>query len=190
MKSDTIHVKNDGTGIAEALAQVERVAVYKELSPRGSLHLRLLAEEMLGMMHALTGKKEADFWIDDEEKSFRLHLKMPVIMTANMRQQLLSISSTGINEAAKGVMGKIRSLLERMSEPADENMFVGYGAGMCLVNDGSQLGYWSLNRYKESIEGEAEPWDELEKSVVGRLADEVRVAIADNQVEMIIYKEI
>ena len=75
MKSDTIHVMNDGTGIGQALAQVERVAAFKGLPEKGSLHLRLLAEEMLGMMHALTGQKEADFWIDDEEGPFRLTMR-------------------------------------------------------------------------------------------------------------------
>ncbi len=190
MKSDTIHVKNDGTGIEEALEQVERVAAFKSLSEKDARHLRLLAEEMLGMMQALTGQREADFWLDDEEKVFRLHLSMLVIMNATMRQRLLSVSSTGENEAAKGVMGKIRSLFERMSEPADEDMYFSYAAGMCLVDDGSQNGYWSLNRYKKSIEGQKEPWDELEKSIVANLADEIRIAIRDNTAEMIIYKEI
>ena len=190
MKSDTIHVMNDGTGIEQALAQVERVAAFKGLPEKGSLHLRLLAEEMLGMMHALTGQKEADFWIDDEEGPFRLHLKMPVIMNANMRMALLSVSSTGTNAAAKGVMGKIRSLFERMSEPVAENYYFSYASGMCLTDETRQLGYWSFNRYKESIEGEKEPWDELEKSIVARLADEIRIAILDNNVEMIIYKAI
>ena len=190
MRSDTIHVKNDGTGIEEALEQVEKVSVYKELSGKDGRHLRLLAEEMLGMMHALTGKKEADFWLDDEEKVFRLHLKMPVIMNANMRMKLLSVSSTGTNEAAKGVMGKIRSLFERMSEPADEGLYFSYAAGMCPVEDDSQIGFWSFNRYKESIEGQEEPWDELEKSIVANLADEIRIAIRENSAEMIIYKSI
>ena len=75
MKSDTIHVMNDGTGIEEALAQVEHVSAFKGLPEKGGLHLRLLAEEMLGMMHALTGQKEADFWIDDEEGPFRLTMR-------------------------------------------------------------------------------------------------------------------
>ena len=79
MKSDTIHVLNDGTGIEAALEQVEKVAAFKGLNEKDSRHLRLLAEEMLGMMQALTGRKEADFWLDDEEKTFRLHLKMLVM---------------------------------------------------------------------------------------------------------------
>ena len=190
MKSDTIHVLNDGTGIEAALEQVEKVAAFKGLNEKDSRHLRLLAEEMLGMMQALTGRKEADFWLDDEEKIFRLHLKMLVIMSANMRQKLLAVSSTGTNEAAKGVMGKLRSLFERMSEPADDNMVFSYAAGMCLLDDATSSGYWSLNRYKESIKGQEEPWDELEKSIVANLADEIRIAIRDNSAEMIIYKAI
>ena len=47
MKSDTIHVLNDGTGIEAALEQVEKVAAFKGLNEKDSRHLRLLAEEML-----------------------------------------------------------------------------------------------------------------------------------------------
>ena len=41
--------------------QAEKVAAYKGLSPKGALHLRLLTEEMMGMMRSITGEKEGKF---------------------------------------------------------------------------------------------------------------------------------
>ena len=193
MRSDIIHVTNDGAGVQEALKQVERVAVYKDLPPKGALHLRLLAEEMLGLMCALTGEKEGDFWIDDEDREFRLHLKLPVRMNAEMRSKLLAVSSTGTNAAAKGVMGKLRDLLERMSEASNGEFAFSYAAGMYTPGEAAVVsGLWSLNRYKDSIDSETqtEEWDELEKSVVAKVADEVQIAIQDSCAEMIIYKKI
>ena len=57
-----------------ALAQAEKVAAYKGLTGKNALHLRLLAEEMMGMMRSITGETEGKFWIEDESGEFRLHL--------------------------------------------------------------------------------------------------------------------
>ena len=70
MKSDVIHVTSGGAGKAEAVKQTEAVSVFKGLSKQDSIHLLLLTEEMLGMMNALNGEHEADFWIDDENNTF------------------------------------------------------------------------------------------------------------------------
>ena len=53
-------------------------------------------------------------------------------------------------------------------------------------------GLWSLNRYRSAVkEGKApaENWDELEKSVIARLADDVQIGISGQNVEMVIYKK-
>ena len=55
MKTDVIAVSSRDDRIAEALRQTEKVAAYKELAPKDALHLRLLTEEMMGLMRAVTG---------------------------------------------------------------------------------------------------------------------------------------
>ena len=51
---------------------------------------------------------------------------------------------------------------------------------------------WSLSAYREAVEEhrEAEPekWDELEKSITAKLADDVKIFIRGNTVEMVIEK--
>ena len=54
--------------------------------------------------------------------------------------------------------------------------------------------YWSLDRYRSEVEehrteaSAAQAWDELEKSIVGKLADDVLVGIRSDKVELIIKK--
>lgn len=201
MKSDVIHVTNTGDGVAEALKQTELVANYKSLPKKESIHLLLLAEEMLGMMKALTGEQEADFWIDDENNKFQLHLKAKTSMNAEMRRNFLSASTSGENIAAKGVMGKIRDLFNRLVEPAESPLSSEYAAGWISSNlstseaaaiaknyASASISVWSLNKYKShQVKGEA--WDELEKSVIANIADEVEIGIAEDTVEMIVYKK-
>ena len=65
MKTDVIVVSSNGERMEEALAQVEKVAAFKGLSGKNALHLRLLTEEMMGMMRSITGETEGQFWIED-----------------------------------------------------------------------------------------------------------------------------
>lgn len=196
MKSDVVMIKNDGEGFKEALSQAERVAAFKGLSHRDALHLRLLTEEMLCMMRALTGEREGEFWIDDSERVFSLHLAVNTIMNAEMRRKLLSVSSTGENSSVKGIMGKVRDLFERLLEPENGSMSADIAAGMALSYLDLDLGcaypespaLWSLNTYRTAVKNDDEKWDELELSVVGKIADDVQVGISGQRVEMTITK--
>ena len=202
MKSDVIRVTNTGDGIAQAIEQTELVANYKSLSKKDSIHLLLLTEEMMGMMKALTGEQDADFWIDDEDDTFRLHLRVETAMNAEKRQNLLSSSTSGENIAAKGVMGKLRDLFNRLVEPTEAHIPEEYKLGWnssdlstaqaaAVAKNYSAISanIWSFNRYKASQKSE-DSWDELEKSIVANIADEIEIGIDEKTVEMIVYKKV
>ncbi len=198
MKSDVIHVASGGSGFDSAFKQTEAVAVFKSLSAKDAIRLRLLTEEMMGMMQAITGEREADFWIEDSDSIFSLHLKSETAMNSKMRKRLLSASTSGKNASARGVMGKIRDVFERMLEPYDDTFSDVYAAGMAL--SGADIGYfspeaacvWSLNKYRDTVrKGHApkEDWDELEQSIIANIADEVKIGIEDKTVELTVYKK-
>ena len=200
MKTDVIHVDTKGNGRIKALEQADIVAAYKKLSHKDALHLRLLTEEMMGMLTSITGEIKADFWIDDEteEDDFRLHLATTTDMNLVKRDKLISVSSSWTNSAAKGVMGKIRDLFVRSFEPFDGTSEEYYASGW-MYDDAALSGgvadialqMWSFNKYKQTVDSKAptEAWDELEKSIVANHADEVEIYIRSKQVEMIVYKK-
>lgn len=214
MKSDEIIVRNNGEGIDKAIQMVNATAVYRGLSGKETIHLQLLAEEMLSMMRQIAGEKEGRFFVEAEGKEFRLHLIARSIITGGLREKLLSVSSSGKNAAAKGVMGKLRDIFERAFELEDIQDASGYGmyyargmdysAGPGAVSLspfpldaslGETVVSWSMQKYKSSVEedketdaGAKDEWDELEKSIVANIADEVKIGIVGNEVEMIIYK--
>ena len=51
---------------------------------------------------------------------------------------------------------------------------------------------WSLHAYRNAVaenrDKEPEKWDELEKSITAKLADDVKIFIRGNTVEMVIEK--
>ena len=197
MKSDIIHVTSKGEGMNEALKQADATSAFLFLEKKPAMHLRLLTEEMMSLITAMTGEKEADFWIEEKDGVISLHLKTITIMNSEKRSQLLSASTSGKNVAAKGVLGKIRDLLERTLEPADSSITNYYPSGWIYGNTDPYVTttmvnseIWSFNQYRDSIaeNPEAEEWDELEKSIIGKLADEVRISILGDKVELTIFK--
>lgn len=191
MKTDVIVISSSGNNMEAVLEQVDALAKYKGLSPKNAVHLRLLAEETLAMMRAITGEVDGEFWIEDKDDVYELHLKVETLTDAAKREQLLSTSTTGRNEATRGFMGKIRAFFQPSADvPMFHSGFVGGAPQMYGSYE------WSMEDYREQLRqyrtqnaaGSQEAWDELEKSVVSRLADEVRVSILGRTVEMTIVK--
>ncbi len=194
MKTDVITVSSKGARMETALAQVDKVAAYKGLTGNNALHLRLLAEEMMGMMRSITGETEGKFWIEDEGDTYRLHLAVNTRMNLDKRDQLLAASTSGKNEAAKGLMGRIRDFFD---QSADVPTLPMYHAEMAAEYTGATLDWeWSMMAYQDELRGRVdsdekarEMWDELEKSVVTHVADDVKVSIRGQQAELIIEKK-
>lgn len=192
MKSDVIYISNNGEHMEEALALPDKVAVYKELKHKDALHLRLLTEELLGMMRSITGERMGCFWIEDHDKLFRLHLQVDTPMDFDKEEKLLAASTSGKNEAAKGIMGRIRTFFDPIDwGNAPYSMSVSSPMNTNTIDPGFT---WSMNSYRDAVkedmenheEGAAEAWDELEKSVVSNIADDVKVSIRGRKVEMVI----
>jgi len=199
MRTDVIEVTSTGTQMEIALGQVDKVTAYKGLTGKNALHLRLLAEEMLGMMRSITGETKGAFWIeDDEEGTYQLHLQVKTRMDSEKRDSLLAASSTGKNESARGLMGRLRDFFDR---GADEDIAAAHSSllmpGVMEQSSLPTLDWeWSMTRYQNALSSQMktssaarEAWDELEKSVVAHVADDVRVSIRGRQVEMIIMKK-
>ncbi len=207
MKTKELNVGNDGRGLEDALVMSEEFCAALGLDKRNSSHVRLLAEEMVCMVTAITGEFEAVFWIEGNLNSCRLHLDAKTDMDAEKRRELMSVSSSGKNESARGIMGKIRELFETGMENYQEvsQLQTDYGYGnMGYGEMGLDSSYamtqsamvWSLELYKNNInenggesgENAREAWDELEKSIVGNIASDVRVGILKDKVSLILEK--
>ena len=120
-------------------------------------------------------------------------------MTSTKREQLLSASTSGKNESATGLMGRLRDFFEQGS---DEDIAAVSSPLLLPEMEGvfgaSPLDWeWSMTEYQRqlhtlvasSTRAQA-AWDELEKSVVTHVADYVRVSIRGRQVEMTIDKKL
>lgn len=198
MKTDVISVSSRGSRMESALLQADKVAAYKGLSAKNALHLRLLAEEALGLMRSITGKTDGLFWIEDREDEYELHLQVQAALSEEKRSSLLSVSTSGKNESAKGLMGRLRAFFDWESDEdtaACSSLFL----PDALESTSPMLDWeWSMRRYEAALytrveqnaPGAQEAWDELEKSVVKNVADDVKVYIRSGTVELVILKRL
>ena len=192
MKTEMIIVANNGKGMDTALAETDKTAELLGLTGKDALHLRLLAEEMMNMVRSIISQHVGQYWIGATDQAVQLHLKTVTAISSEQRAQLISASSKGKNEAHRGIMGKIRSFFEPM--PGDETP--AYFAA-AIMSGGEEDLTWSMNAYREQlfrnkdmVSGAQEEWDELEKSLVSHLADEIKVSIHGVDVELVILKKL
>ena len=204
MTSDRIRLSNQAPDVGAALGAAEQMANSCGLSPKNGLYLRLLSEEMVALVRSITGEVAGDFWIENEGGEFRLEFATQTMMTPQKREELLKTSTTGKNAGRTGILGKIKDVVERYIESyREEGIPEYYTQGLVLTAQGQeegQIGHgtnsdaitWSLSKYKDTLTSSGasgESWDELERSVISKVADEVSVSIRSGLVEVTIYKK-
>ena len=189
MKSDVIKISKDNDNLNKVLLEMQKTAEYANLNAKQTIRTRLIAEEFVGMLKELSQDFDGDFWIEHENLSFTFVAQLYIneMMDMQTKRGFINISSDKKNAAAKGIMGKIRDIVENMLYPEHamySASFIAYQLETAvLLND-----QWTLNRYKDAQRNNAEPWDELEKSIIANLADDVIVSVKGNKVEIAIMK--
>lgn len=192
-------VNGNEMNMPKALDSTEALGVDAGLTHKEVIRLRLLAEELFGLIRGIAGEVEADYTAKQNQKSFELSLEADVDLDRDMRRQFLSVSTSGRNESARGFMGKIRDMISAVAlYDKDQALLESLSSfdlmGMVTTNNYSaaQAVYnWSMLKYRQEIEkteSYREHWDELEKSIVASIADEVKVTIIGTKATVTIYK--
>ena len=74
-------VSGNGHGVREAVTATEELGKSAGLGRKESLRLRLLAEELLGMVQSITGNLEAKYRAEQDGNDYRLMLYGSVDLT-------------------------------------------------------------------------------------------------------------
>ena len=206
MKSNICKLNEDLTCLKAVLAEVEKVTAYNGLEGKKALRLRLLAEELCGMLPGLIQNFSGEFWTENDGDGYELHEELKAEdMSIDLRDELISVSKSGENAAAKGIMGKIRAVAETMLLAAFDptlqmslsggefNDSCGFNMGFGYIDPAisSRTGYvyaWSLYNYKTAVEDTQEAYAELERSNVAKLADDIIVGVRGKNVEIVVKK--
>jgi len=206
MVSDKFMVNSDAGRMAAARYAADNYAWHAGLDRRDTLRLNLLVEETLGMVKAMVNDFYGQLWFSGDDSACEIHLEATANMDSGRRQELISVSSSGKNAAAKGFMGMlgdvISGALHNMGRAVDTacsesamsgNIIVPEGAGNPNLYDLTPV--WTLDQYRANVEKGRIDSDaleqakqDLEKSIVANLADDIVVGVKGDRIELVITK--
>ena len=195
MKSNECMLSGKRSDIDKALKEVEKFAQYNELSHKETMQLRLLAEEMMGIQNGVMGFVNGKFYLENQGRTYNvyLHTEIEVNRHQAVQEKLVEMSTSGKNAAYTGFMGKIRKLMDDMASNSMEGYYqIDSNMGETVMLTSPVVDYdriWELSKYREQVKKKVEQWDELEKSIVASIADELIVGSRNDYVDLIAVKK-
>lgn len=198
MKSDVCYL-NGKEGRMNVLNEVEKTAGYCGLNHKEGLQLRLLAEELTGMVEGRIGEYSAKFWIEREQHMYKLHLELDRKLSEEDEKSLLETATTNRGQVPTGMMDRIGMFLDNIVRNQGYKMEQIARGGVVMNGMGSMYAAatqeadgirWSLTSYTKEVKKEKEPdrIDDLERSIIAKLADDIVVRIRGSKAEVIVEK--
>lgn len=205
MISDKFMVNSDAERMAAARYATENFAWQAKLDKHDTLRLELLVEETLGMVKSMLNDFYGQLWFVNEGGTCEIHFEATADMNRNRKEELLSMASSGRNAAARGFMAKLGDMIsgalygfgQTMDAYGQETIHYGivHSPGI-MTPTVDMVPIWTLQAYKDGLtearganSDAEEAWDELEKSIVARLADDVVVGVKGDRIDLIIKKK-
>ncbi len=193
MISDKYKIASGMDNYLPALEIVEKTAAYCGLDKETTLQLRLMGEELLGMMQGLLLNYEGEFWLEFSDSTMQFHAEANSEITEAQRSKLISMASSGQNTKPKGFLNKLRILLESPFYCDPENLPFSF-ANECSFNLGTGqngcFGYvWDMREaLSDQIAKKRDEYDELEMSILGKVADNIVVSAYPPRISLTVSK--
>ena len=194
MRSNTCKIEKGFKDLGLILKECEKVAVYNELTNKQALQLRLLCEDIDGMLPKIIDEFEGVFWIDFVDGECKVNVSIQFAkFSSTKKKELIKLAKNKKNASVNGFFSKIGAAIEEFF--LDEENAKAMGLLVDCRNDLAMDGhldysyYWTLGQYKStSTNKKTEEWDELEKSVILSIADDVIVGVKGTQADITIIK--
>ena len=197
MKSNVCKIEKGNKDLEAIFKESERVAKYNDLTRKQTLQLRLLCEEIDGMLPSIIEDFDGDLWIEFEDGVCKVNVSIYIPeFDIDAKEKLIDIAKNKKNAATVGIVGKIRNVIENffLDEEtmealamSSDNFYLETG----YVGSIDYSYFWSLEQYRYTVKNEkqAEAWDELEKSVIASVADDVIGGVKGNRADIVIVKK-
>ena len=190
-KADKLWINGAIRRNAEAEEILRAFAEKAGISGKAFQHMSLLTEEIMGMANHLLKNFEGEIWLEDRPGGYA------ILLEADVQE-----STEEIPGYPRGFMAKIAEMLNcsYMFEDVDEMPerlaellpdYMSYG----IREEGRApvwAGVWSLSAYRQNLENRLRTpetgaeLEELEKSIVAQLAEEVTIGIQGHKIRLVV----
>ena len=172
VRSDTIKVSAGSDHIADAVETARQFAKKQRLDPKSSRQLELMSEEAIGIIGSIADSDNAKFWIEGSGLKYRIHLTFPASVGSDEYKKLLSLASSGKNEAVRTLSAKIW-----------ETMVTGLGSSGNDNMSKEEQFEWSLRNDEPHVE-------QIAESILVALADDIKVSVTKDNVNLLVVKSV
>lgn len=184
MKTEKLWINGTVQRQGDAEELVREFAQDTGITGRDYQHLSLLTEETLGMAYQLLRDFSGEIWLESAPDGYQ------IILEAETRENGPAVRQ----DVPSGFMAKVAEIMNCafvFDNPDDVPEYI--RGGVARQGAGPVwAGRWSLSAYRDHLQQEKEnrdaeiALDELEKSIVARLAKEVTVGIQGNRIRLVI----
>ena len=206
-RTDKISVGKDESQIGAAMDKAESFITRLSLDHKTTMRVRLLTEEVLEMIRAMVGEFTGTFWIEAEGDECRICVNGTADINMEKEKELLSASKDGTNVSVKGFSAKLSQFMRHNKEYMNEFFKISgdyapiysdaiYMQGLSCTSFTTEY-IWSMHDYSAYIyddtnlnEEVEEKRDELEKSIIASLADDVRVGVKGDDITLTVVKKV
>ncbi|MBO4904170.1 MAG: mechanosensitive ion channel family protein [Lachnospiraceae bacterium] len=172
-RTDTYRLYDTKEPIARVITATEQFGSRLKLDQKYVMQLQLISEELIGIVRNIITDAKATFWIEGTGLLCRIHLLLPTSVESAEYQKLISLSTTGKNEAASNISGKIWQMTMN---------------GLLQKKDGEgkkgRSYTWSLREYESTGDTSL-----LGESILSSMANDVKVKVTKASVELIVIKK-
>lgn len=195
VKSLICPIEGNKGDIERALTEVDSFSAFYGFDEVQAKRLRLIGEELLGMVGGVLDISNGRFWIEGGDGEVLVRLAAEAILGTVAKDELDQVSK---NAEYKGFSGLIKKTIDNIGE-----IFRDSGATMGNVTE-SEMGVggvsiitqeevdWSLAKYQDSLDRDmkAGTWDELEMSVLKKLSKDIKISYRNDRVDIIVYADL
>ena len=194
MRTDVYEITGKQTDITTIQEGIRKMAAYNSLPEKDSKKLELFAEELLGLEKGILGFQTGELYLENNGNDYHIFLHANLKLDINTQENFINMSKNQKNESYKGFLGKIRLVTDTFlytPTGAELDEYNAYAVNSINVSSFSPANYemtWMFSKYKDDITEDSPEWDELEHSVLAKMADDIVVGARNNSVDIIVTK--
>lgn len=168
-RTDTITIHPGSEDIKEVLDVARIFAARQRLDEDARNRLSLMTEELVGLAGEIAEDAKAKFWIEGSGIKYRIHLNFNASIGSEERARLVSLSSSGKNDAGTSLPGKLWEKVVTGLRTTDSTAI------------GSGDYEWSLHDNEPTAA-------QIGESILMAMADDIKVSVTKEHVEITVIK--
>ena len=170
IRTDTVNIALSSGHIDNAIETVRGFAQRQRISAHAAMQLELMTEELIGIVSGIVNSVVAKLWVEGSGMKYRIHISFPSGVGTEAYKKLVSLSSSGKNEAVQSLAGKLM-----------EKMAVGIKTASNTERE---------NDYEWSFKDSGQDESNIGESILAAISDDIKVSVTKDKVELVVIKSV